>query len=251
MIARRRKLLLADDDAVAQLVASTALEAGGYDVTLAVDGAGAVALFESIHPDCVVIDVVMPGIDGLEACRRIRSSPAGRDVPILVITSRHDVDAIGRAYDAGATDFLPKGSGYRLLTERVHFLLRDRDVRRELVASLDRLTAVQGMAGIGHWEVDPGGGTVDMAGTVGSILGDETAAARGLAALREALDAGGRDAFDACMAKWRGDGERFGLSCHLRSGACLHLQGTSTTTGPDGRRFLLLAIQDVTSLREA
>jgi len=248
---RRRRVLVADDDPVAQLVASTALEAGGYAVTLAVDGAGAVALFGSTQPDCVVLDIVMPGVDGLEACRRIRRTPAGRDVPILVITSRDDVEAIGRAYEAGATDFLPKGSGHRLLTERVRFLLREHDVRRELLVSQGRLTAVQVMARIGHWELDPDGRTVDMSGTVGSILGDSAGAAGGLAALQEALAADDRDAFDTCIATWRSEGEPFRLDCQLRSGAYIHVQGASTAVAPGGRPALTLAIQDVTLLREA
>ena len=251
MSVRRRRVLVADDDPVAQLVASTALEAGGYAVTLAVDGAGAVALFGSTQPDCVVLDIVMPGVDGLEACRRIRRTPAGRDVPILVITSRDDVEAIGRAYEAGATDFLPKGSGHRLLTERVRFLLREHDVRRELLVSQGRLTAVQVMARIGHWELDPDGRTVDMSGTVGSILGDSAGAAGGLAALQEALAADDRDAFDTCIATWRSEGEPFRLDCQLRSGAYIHVQGASTAVAPGGRPALTLAIQDVTLLREA
>lgn len=251
MSVRRRRVLVADDDPVAQLVASTALEAGGYAVTLAVDGDGAVALFGSTQPDCVVLDIMMPGVDGLEACRRIRRTPAGRDVPILVITSRDDVEAIGRAYDAGATDFLPKGSGHRLLTERVRFLLREHDVRRELLVSQGRLTAVQVMACIGHWELDPDGRTVDMSGTVGNILGDSAAAAGGLAALQEALAADDRDAFDTCIATWRRQGEPFRLDCQLRSGAYIHVQGASTAVAPGGRPALTLAIQDVTLLREA
>ena len=150
-----RRVLVADDEPVAQLVARSALEAGGYEVVTAADGHEALRLFAEVHPACVVMDVRMPGLDGLEACRRIRESEAGRDTPVLILTGHDDVNAVARAYEAGASDFLAKGSSQRLLTERVRFLLREHDVRRALRVSERRLRTVQAMACVTGAGVNP------------------------------------------------------------------------------------------------
>ena len=247
----RRKLLLADDEPVAQLVTSAALEQAGYEVVVAGDGAEALRLFAEHRPDGVILDVVMPRLDGLAACRELRATPAGAGVPIMILTAHGDVDAVSRAYEAGASDFLAKGAGPRLLMERVRFLLREHDERRQLQVSQGRLRSVQAMARIGHWELDAAGRSVDVSDTVRDLLGGIEHDPDGVDALRDALGGDDRAAFEACIAAWRIDGEPFRLDCQLRSGSYLHIQGATTHARPYGEERLTLAIQDVTLLREA
>jgi diguanylate cyclase (GGDEF)-like protein len=246
------RILFADDDPVTRLVATAALEADGYVVLTADDGLAAVESFESAHPDCVILDVMMPGMDGFSACRSIRRLPQGSDVPVLMLTSRDDLAAVAEAYAAGATDFLVKGSNHRLLSERVRFLMRAHEARRALIVSQGRLRAVQAMARIGHWEIDQEGNTIDLSDTVDDILGRRDVARGGIAMLFSALDAGGRQDLGDCIARWRDEGEPFRLEARLEGGAHVHIQGASTDGAHGmGRDSLTLAIQDVTLLRAA
>jgi predicted signal transduction protein with EAL and GGDEF domain/DNA-binding response OmpR family regulator len=246
------RILVADDDPVARLVVAAALGADAHTVLEVADGIAAVATFESERPDCVILDVIMPGLDGFNACRKIRSLPHGSDVPILILTSHDDPASVSHAYAAGATDFLSKTSGPRLITERVRFLMRAHNARRELVVSQRRLRAVQAMARIGHWELDREGNTVDLSGTVRDILGGADGGTPGIGSLLSALGNDHRKALVDCVARWRDCGEPFRLDARLGDGIHLHIQGASTPAAhASNGDSLTLAIQDVTLLRSA
>jgi predicted signal transduction protein with EAL and GGDEF domain/DNA-binding response OmpR family regulator len=253
MSTRRTRILFVDDDAAALLVAQAALEEGGYEVSCAADGDSAIALYATQQPDCLVLDIMMPGKNGFEVCQAIRAMPAGKDVPILILTSRDDVESVARAYDSGATDFATKGISSRLLVERVRFLLREHEFRRALVVSRSRLSMVQNMARVGHWEVDASGRTLHMSTLVQSLLyeippGGGSHFGHLVSVVRSADGARVLNAFRA----WQESGKPFRLETRLRSGSHLYLQGT-TTPGADGKggKTLTLAVQDVTALRLA
>src|SRR4029077_8205170 len=92
------------------------------------------------HPaDCVVLDVVMPGMSGFDVCRALRALPNARHVPILMQTSLDDMQSVQRAYNAGATDFSSKGINPMLLAERVKFLVRAKETQDKLRASEARV----------------------------------------------------------------------------------------------------------------
>ena len=98
------------------------LEFNGYDVHLAADGAEALAGIGGVSPDVVVMDVMMPRLDGLEATRALRT--AGNDVPILVLTARDAVGDRVEGLDAGADDYLTKPFALQELLARLRALLR-------------------------------------------------------------------------------------------------------------------------------
>ena len=246
------RILLADDDAVALLVARAALEESGFDVMCAEDGSAAVAMYAKQPPDCLILDVMMPGMDGFQVCRAIRAMPNGKDLPILILTSRDDVESVARAYDSGATDFATKGISSRLLIERVRFLLREHEFRRALVVSRTRLRMVQNMARVGHWEVDSRGRTRHVSSLVRSLLPDGLGTGSHIGDLASAIRSsdGGRllDAFRS----WQKSGQPFRLEARLRTGSHLYIQGTTTPSG-DAKHSnaLTLAVQDITALRQA
>jgi two-component system response regulator MprA len=117
------RILVVDDERAVRESLRRALSLEGYEVELAGDGAQALAaLEERDEPDLVVLDVLMPQIDGLEVCRRIRSS--GRAVPVLMLTARDEVKDRVAGLDAGADDYVVKPFALEELFARVRALLR-------------------------------------------------------------------------------------------------------------------------------
>ena len=104
--AARPRVLVVDDDRAVRESLRRSLEFNGYEVSLASDGAEALAGIGGIGPDVVIMDVMMPRLDGLEATRALRA--AGNDVPILVLTARDAVGDRVEGLDAGADDYLTK-----------------------------------------------------------------------------------------------------------------------------------------------
>lgn len=252
MSGRPARILLADDDQVVLLVTRAALESGGFAVSTACDGIAALESFDRETPDCVILDVMMPRMDGFAACREIRSRPAGKDVPILVLTSLDDLTAVSRAYESGATDFAGKGLGNRLLHERIRFLLRAYSVRQALRASRSRLHAVQDMARVGHWEVAADGATIDVSPIVREILGLDGGKLDHLNQLRDALRPPAGERLTECIRRWLADSAGFELDARAASGSFLYIRGATTShRRSDEPRSLTLAIQDVTAVRQA
>jgi signal transduction histidine kinase len=117
-------ILLVDDDAILRSLARAALENDGFAVEEAADGEEACRVFDACTPQLLVVDVVMPGMNGYDLCRAIRSRPNGGHVPILMATGLDDIESITQAYDAGATDFISKPLNWLILCHRVRYLLR-------------------------------------------------------------------------------------------------------------------------------
>jgi two-component system response regulator MprA len=116
------RVLVVDDDRAVRESLRRSLEFNGYAVALASDGAEALASITGSAPDVVVMDVMMPRLDGLEATRALRK--AGNDVPILVLTARDAVGDRVEGLDAGADDYLTKPFALQELLARLRALLR-------------------------------------------------------------------------------------------------------------------------------
>jgi two-component system response regulator MprA len=115
-------LLLVDDDAPIRRMLTRTLAAEGYAVEAAADGGAALAAVERSLPDAIVLDVTMPGLDGLAVTRRLRAK--GLRVPILLLTARDAIHERVAGLDAGADDYLVKPFDTQELTARVRALLR-------------------------------------------------------------------------------------------------------------------------------
>ena len=153
--AMRPKVLLVDDDEVGMLLTSTALHAHGFDVVQANSGQRAIKLLAGALPDVVLLDAVMPEMDGFDVCRKMRAMPGTATIPVLMLTGLDDDLSISRAYEAGATDFIVKSTQWSLLARRLRYLLRASGTRLELERSNARLAKAQDLARVGsvEWRV--------------------------------------------------------------------------------------------------
>jgi signal transduction histidine kinase len=125
-------ILVVDDNEANRELARNTLEDEGYRVVLARGGAEGIAAFERERPDCIVLDVRMPEMDGFTACERIRALPGGVETPVLFLTALRDVDTFDRALRAGGDDFLTKPVRPTELLVRVQSALKLRRMSEEL-----------------------------------------------------------------------------------------------------------------------
>lgn len=151
------RVLLVDDDEVNLLLTSIALRERGFAVTECASGEQAVQLLTEWLPDVVVLDAIMPGLDGFSTCRELRHMPGYESLPVLMLTGLDDDASITRAYEAGATDFFVKSPQWSLLAGRLRYLLRASRTRVELERSKAKLARAQDLARMGSfdWRMSP------------------------------------------------------------------------------------------------
>ncbi|MEY2690132.1 MAG: hypothetical protein RL375_4332, partial [Pseudomonadota bacterium] len=145
------RVLLVDDDEVNLLLTSTALRERGFVVSEASDGETALRSLAQGLPDLIVLDAMMPGLDGFAVCRRLRETPAWEFLPVLMLTGLDDDASIERAYRAGATDFFVKSPQWSLLAGRLRYLLRTARTNLELLRSRTKLARAQDLARMGSF----------------------------------------------------------------------------------------------------
>ena len=166
-------VLHVDDDVASLMMAEGALEDAGFDVVHALNGIEAIECFKEHDPDIIIMDAIMPVMDGFDTIEGIRSLPNGEYAPILMITGLDDLESITRAYDLGATDFLTKPVNFFILPYRVQYMLRSKLTGDELRSSQAKLDNAQRIARLGNWEWNLE--TADMAWSrqFGRVLGLE------------------------------------------------------------------------------
>ena len=147
-------VMVVDDDQAVRLLARETLELSGFAVRDAESGEEALQSFEESSPDIVLLDVVMPGIDGFSVCNAIRQTASGRDTPVLMMTGLDDLESINCAFEAGATDFITKPINWHILRYRVSYMLRASGALEQLRESREGLAHAQSLAHIGSWEWD-------------------------------------------------------------------------------------------------
>ena len=150
----RGRLLVVDDDLALAEMLGIVLQSEGFDVTHVADGSAAVAAFRDSRPDLVLLDVMLPGMDGVEICRRIRAESG---VPIVMLTARTDTVDVVVGLESGADDYVLKPFKPQELIARVRARLRRGDE-----PSQERLA-------IGDLEIDVAGHSVRRAGVALSL----------------------------------------------------------------------------------
>jgi diguanylate cyclase (GGDEF)-like protein len=149
--APQQLIFIVDDDPMTRILMRASLEQAGFLVTEAENGLDALDVFAKIQPDAILLDVMMPKLDGFATCQELRKNPAGMHTPILMITGLDDLDSIHKAFDSGATDFITKPINWAVLTYRVKYMLRaskafhdvkDKQEQIQQLAFFDHLTGL-------------------------------------------------------------------------------------------------------------
>jgi CheY-like chemotaxis protein len=102
------KILVVDDELLLRTILKDALEEAGYTVVLAESGQTAIDRARSDRPDCILMDIIMPGLDGYTACATIKADPALAAIPVVLISATKDLQVVDRAEEVGAAGILPK-----------------------------------------------------------------------------------------------------------------------------------------------
>ena len=103
-----RRIMVVDDEVGALTLIGIMLERGGFEVLKARDAYIALEILEKETPDLIILDVMMPGMDGIELCRKIRAASPTRETPVLILSARGDPEAVKDGMEAGANDYLSK-----------------------------------------------------------------------------------------------------------------------------------------------
>ena len=159
------RILVTDDSLVARTACSNQLKEAGYQVLFAQNGLEAVEAIRQEAVDLILMDVVMPEMNGVEACRRIKELEAAKDIPIIMVTSMGDMDTLKSAFEAGAVDYVTKPIEPIELMARIRSSLRlkaEMDARkkreeeltrknRELESALSEIKTLRGFIPICAW----------------------------------------------------------------------------------------------------
>lgn len=119
----RKKILLVDDSATTLMMEQMVLRGQSYDIVTAKNGREAVAVAAAANPDLILLDVVMPEMNGFEACRQIRQQSVTRNVPIIMVTTKSEEHNVESGFESGCNDYITKPiNGAELLTKVRGFL---------------------------------------------------------------------------------------------------------------------------------
>jgi CheY-like chemotaxis protein len=142
MIARSKVLVVDDNPQNLELLVAY-LESLGCRIITAVDGLEAMDKVHQEQPDLILLDVMMPRMSGFEVCRKLKSDPATREVPIIMVTALNELGDIQRGVESGTDDFITKPVNRLELTTRVRSLLRVRHLKNELERTLAYLNDLE------------------------------------------------------------------------------------------------------------
>lgn len=119
----KRNILVVDDEIGALTLIGIMLERGGFSVLKAKDAKSALAVLDQNTPDLIILDVMMPGMDGIELCKVIRDRNDTGEIPVLILSARGDAESVMRGMEAGANDYLPKPILHHDLVAKVRSML--------------------------------------------------------------------------------------------------------------------------------
>ncbi|GAB4313708.1 MAG: hypothetical protein Kow00117_06270 [Phototrophicales bacterium] len=121
----KKHILVVDDEIGALTLIGIMLERGGFSVLKAKDATSALAVLDQNTPDMIILDVMMPGMDGIELCKVIRQRDDTAETPVLILSARGDAESVMKGMEAGANDYLPKPILHHDLVSKVRSILEE------------------------------------------------------------------------------------------------------------------------------
>ena len=153
-------ILVVDDDMFMRKILVRYLERENYFVVEAANGMEALKIYQERQPDVILLDAMMPVLDGFECCSRLQKLPNGDHTPVLIITALEDRESVDRAYDVGASDYVTKPIHWAVLRQRVRRLLDQANLRQQIedtnqqlavvVQELRRLVSIDGLTQVAN-----------------------------------------------------------------------------------------------------
>ncbi|QFS49342.1 response regulator [Nostoc sphaeroides] len=146
-------VLIVDDEPFIRLILRQFLDREGYQIAEAKNGIEAIKVFKELHPDIVLLDALMPEMDGFECCTQLRSLDSSKYTPVLMVTGLEDQKSVDRAFAVGAIDYVTKPIHWAVLRQRVKRLIEQSQLQQELEAvnmELQRLATIDGLTQIAN-----------------------------------------------------------------------------------------------------
>lgn len=143
---------IVDDDKILRQILSMGMSKAGFFTAESQNGIDAINDFQNLMPDIILLDVMMPDMDGFEVCTRIRQLPGGERVPIIMVTGQDDYQSITRAFNSGATDFVVKPINPLLLSYKIRYIIRANQAIGDLTMRDLMLASAQEIAHLTNWE---------------------------------------------------------------------------------------------------
>lgn len=142
-------ILIVDDDPTQRMMYRSVLEGDGHRVIEAENGEQGIDLFRKYQPNMILLDAIMPGMDGFETCRRLQTLDGGEIATVLLATSLNDDESVTRAFEAGADDFISKPINWAVLRGRVRRLVQSHIAQQQMRAAEEQLSQSNKMQAIG------------------------------------------------------------------------------------------------------
>jgi len=257
MIAERSTplLLVIDDDVVIRSMLIKALQKQSFDVIEAPNGAEGLELFRNYRPDMVLLDVLMPVMNGFETCEVMRELDPERTVPIIMLTGLDDIASVDKSFDAGATDFITKPVNWSLFSQRVRYALKSREMDFELRKSRHRVNYALKVAMLGYWDWDLKTGNIIFPPSVQDMLCIERKQSLTLQEFIDYVHHEDRDRVMHAFDDARSRGTRFVLE-HRLLGAdnkerYVYQQCEVIMDEVKKPRYVLGVVQDITAMKRA
>ncbi|MEH1938649.1 MAG: PleD family two-component system response regulator [Nostoc sp.] len=146
-------VLIVDDEPFIRLILRHFLEREGYQIAEAENGIEAIKVFNQLHPDIVLLDAIMPDMDGFECCTQLQPSNCSKHTPVLMITGLEDQESVDRAFEVGAMDYVTKPIHWPVLRQRVKRLIQQSQLQQKLEAvngELQRLVTIDGLTQVAN-----------------------------------------------------------------------------------------------------
>lgn len=248
--------LVIDDDKLIRVLARNWLERDAMQVHEADDGESGLAAIAELAPDIILLDVMMPGMDGFEVCRRARKLPGMEFCPIVMLTGLDDTVSVARAYEAGATDFVTKPINWALFEHRVRFVLKAAATLAALHRTDLQLANAQRLSQIGSWEWRLDDSSVIWSEEMYHLCGiHPTAPAPGLQAFLALVHSNDRPRVEAALLAARAGGPLYDIEFVLPrsdgSARTVHAKG-DIVLGASGLPVAMCGtLQDITNRKQA